>query len=92
MDLPRPLPVMVDADYSYRAPLGFVGIEPGDIAELISNELSEVEALSLEAAVTMLGERLLVALDEVSEVTVTISGRPDAVGLPTSSVSATFRR
>ncbi len=92
LDLPRPISVMVDADYSYRVPLGFAGVEPGDIADLISNELLEAEALSLEAAVTMLGERLLVALDEVLEVTVTISGQPDAVGSPTFSVSATFRR
>lgn len=94
LNLPRPLPVSVDIAYSYLAVGEFAGVEPGDIAELIRDELPETERRSLEAVITALGERLLTASSEVSEATVTVSGVPDPgdPDAPTFSVSATFER
>ncbi len=87
-----------DADYAYLAPAGFADgaatVGPGDVADVIRTGLREADSPSLEAVITVLGERLLDSFSEMMEVSVTVSGPPepsDPPG-PSFSVSATFLR
>ncbi len=93
--LPDPLAVTVDADYSYRVRAGSAGgrttVEPAEVADLMRAGLREAGTPSLEAVVTLLGERLLDTFPAMQEVSVSISGTPEPAA-PTFSVSATFRR
>lgn len=98
LNLPRPLTVTINADYSYRASVGFTDgsttVEPADVADSMRYGMKETEARTLEAVIAMLGERLLGAFSAMLEVTVTVSGAPELSDSPAStfSVSATFRR
>ncbi|WP_323127015.1 Clp protease N-terminal domain-containing protein [Rubrobacter tropicus] len=98
LNLPRPLTVSADADYSYRVSpefaVGSTSVELGDVADMIRDELLETEARSLEAAAMALGERLMGSFPAMLELGVTISGAPEPANPPAStfSVSTTFRR
>lgn len=98
LDLPRPVAVTVEADYSYRVAAeiadGSTAVGPGAVADLMRAGLREDHPPILEAVVTMLGERLLDSFPAMLEVSVLVSGPPEPVDppAPTFSVSATFRR
>ena len=98
LDLPRPVAVVADADYTYRtqaeAPRGPTPVEPGAVGDVMRAGLQEADARRLETVVAALGGRLLDAFPAMLEVAVTVSGAPEPAGPPgpTFSVSATFRR
>lgn len=98
LDLPRPVAVAVEADYSYLAPSGFAEgaatVEPGDVVDVMRSELEEADVPVIEAVIAALGESLLDAFPNMLEVSVAVSDPPGPSdqAAPNFSVSATFRR